>query len=185
MGSNIVLPGDYLCVEEEFSPGSGTYVEDGKVRAAIIGVPSFDMASRRVNVKPFKRIALPKAGDVVVGEVTMVKDEVAVVKVLGFDLYNTFKNPLTGLLHISQITEQRISSVYEMIALGDLIKAKVLNNYLPLLLSTKDPKLGVILAKCSKCGAILVKKNDSLVCPSCRRVERRKVSMDYLAVARR
>jgi len=178
----IVTPSDYLCVEEEFMPSSGTYVDNGAVRAAIVGFAIYDFLSRRVSVKPVKPLRIPKAGDTVVGVVTAVRDEIAIVKVLGFDIYNTFKNPFTGLLHISQASESRVQNLYEVVRLGDMIKAKVLNSYIPLLLSTKEPKLGVILAYCSRCGAILVKKDSNLICSRCRSTEVRKVSLEYLAL---
>ncbi len=178
----IVMPSDYLCVEEEFMPAAGTYIDGGTIRAAVIGTPIYDILSRRVSVKPVKPLKLPKPGDVVIGVVTSVRDEVAIVKVLGFDIYNTFKNPFTGLLHISQVSETRIQNLYEAVKLGDMIKAKVLNDYIPLLLTTKEPRLGVILAYCSRCGAVLVKRDNKLVCPKCNTVENRKVSLDYLAL---
>ncbi len=183
----IVTPGEGLCVEEEFLPGSGTYVDEGGVvRAAVIGEPVFDMASRRVNVRPLTRKnLLPKQGDIVVGVVSSVKEDIAIIKVLGFEIYAPFKNPLTGLLHISQISESRIENIYDAIKLGDLVRAKVINNYVPLLLSTKEPKLGVILAYCSKCGSVLIKKDSTLICPKCGNVEPRKVSIDYLAIEKR
>jgi len=182
----VVMPGDYLCVEEEFLPGPGAYVdENGIVRSLIVGTPIYDYTTRRVSVKPLKRRAMiPKQGDSVIGIVSAVKEDVAIVKVIGFDIYNPLKNPITGILHISQISEARIESVYDAVRVGDLIRAKVLNNYVPLLLSTKEPKYGVLLAYCSRCGAVLVKKGDALVCPACGGSESRKVSIDYLAVER-
>jgi len=187
MSTRVVLPGDVLCVEEEFMPGSGAYVDEkGFVRAAIVGEPVYDIASRRVSVRPFSRKSLlPKQGDVVVGVVSIVKEDVAIVKVLGFDIHAPFKNSITGLLHISQISESRVESIYDAVKLGDLVKAKVINNYVPLLLSIKEPRLGVVLAYCSKCGAVLVKEESNLRCPRCGSVEQRKVSLDYIAIARR
>jgi len=184
---NVVMPGDRLCVEEEFLAGPGTYVdESGVVRAAIVGIPVFDMASRRVSVRPLTRkTLLPKQGDVVVGVVSAVKEDIAVVKVVGFEIYSPFKNPITGLLHISQISESRIDSIYDALKLGDFIRAKVINNYVPLLLSIKEPRLGVLLAYCSKCGAVLVRKDSALVCPRCGNSESRKISLDYMAMERR
>ena len=187
LSKRVVMPGEPLCVEEEFMAGPGTYLdESGVVRAAIIGEPVFDMASRRVSVRPLSRKSLlPKQGDVVVGVVSAVKEDVAIVKVLGFDIYAPFKNPLTGLLHISQISEHRLESIYDAIRLGDLIKAKVLNSYVPLLLGTKEPRLGVILAHCSQCGAVLVKKDSALTCPRCGNKESRKISIEYMAIEKR
>ncbi|HDI02438.1 MAG TPA: S1 RNA-binding domain-containing protein [Ignisphaera sp.] len=180
----IAMPGDYLCVEEEFMPANGVYVDEGKVRASVIGIPAYDYISRRVSIKPFKGLKIPRSGDIVIGVAASVKEDVVIVKVLGFDIYNTFKNPFSGLLHISQVSETRIQSIYDAIKMGDLIKAKVLNNYIPLLLTTKEPKLGVILAYCSKCGSVLIKNGDKLVCPKCNNIETRKISMDYLATAK-
>ncbi len=181
------MPGEPLCVEEEFMPGPGTYLDDkGVVRAAIIGEPVFDMASRRVSVKSLvRKSALPKQGDAVVGIVAAVKEDVAIVKVIGFDIYAPFKNPITGLLHISQISDQRLETIYDAVKLGDLIRARVVNSYVPLLLSTKEPRMGVILAHCSRCGAVLAKRDGTLICSACGNVETRKISIDYMVTARR
>ncbi len=181
----IVLPGDELCVEEEFLSSSGTYVENGVVRASVVGTPVFDIVSRRVYVKPAKKISILKPGDIVVGYVTMMRDDVAIVKILGYDLYRPLKTPFTGLLHISQVSEERIATMYDAVRIGDFIKAKVLNDYIPPLLSIKDPKCGVILAFCSRCGAVLVKKGDKLVCRRCGFMDSRKVSLEYMVYEKR
>jgi len=178
------LPRDYLCVEEEFMPSSGTYVDDGKVFSAVIGRAVYDMALRRVYVLPIKRSAMPKPGDVVVGQVTGARDDIAFVKILGLSLATQFKNSFTGLLHVSQVSEHRVQTVFDALRIGDLIKAKVLSAKPPFLLTTKEPRLGVILAYCSRCGAPLVRVGGKLVCSECGSVEERKVSLDYLLVKR-
>uniref|UniRef100_A0A7C2V9L0 Exosome complex component Csl4 n=1 Tax=Ignisphaera aggregans TaxID=334771 RepID=A0A7C2V9L0_9CREN len=183
MSSNMVLPGDPICKEEEYLGYRNVYIDErGNVRAAVIGLVTLDKISRRVSVKPFKELRIPRAGDIVIGEVASMRDDIAFVELLGYDISKTFKHTYTSILHISQVTTARNESMYNYVRLGDLIKAKVLNDYLPLLISIKEPRLGVILAYCSRCGAQLYLNNSRLICPVCGNVEQRKLSIDYMLV---
>ena len=184
MSQKIVLPGDILCTEEEFISHTWTYVENGIVRALVIGKPIYDFLNRRVYVKPIKDLRMPKSNDVVIGVVEQMRDEVAVVKFLGYDLNRPLKHVFRGVLHISQASETRIESLYDVIRLGDIVKVKILNNYIPYVVTMKDPKLGVIIAYCSKCGAPLVKEKDKLRCPECGNIEQRKIALDYVYVSK-
>jgi len=179
--SNIVTPGDFLCVEEEYIPSQGAYSDDGNVRAYVVGRPIIDRISRRVRVKPVKRLQILQAGDTVIGAVINVREDLAYVKILGTASGSLFKNPFSGLLHVSQISPTRISTIIDAVRIGDIIKAAVLNSTPPFILTTKDPNLGVILAFCSKCGATLVRDGNRLICPNCGNVEQRKLSIDYIA----
>ncbi|RLG77956.1 MAG: RNA-binding protein [Thermoprotei archaeon] len=176
----LVLPRDNLCVEEEFMASTGTYVEDGNIYSAVVGRVVYDMNLRRVYVVPSKKVSIPSVGDVVIGQVSGGRDDIVFVKILALNLAMPFKTAFTGLLHISQVSEHRVNSIFEVLRVGDLVKAKVLSSKPPFLLSIKEPRLGVILAYCSKCGAPLVKDNDKLRCPECCNQENRRVSLDYL-----
>jgi len=178
--NNIVLPGEKLCVEEEYMPSIGTYSEEGIVRAAIIGRVQYDIINRRVYIKSIKSPVIPKAGDIVIGVVEQMRDELATINIIGYDTNNLFKHSFTGILHISQASETRIPTLYDVIRIGDIIRAKVLNNYIPILLSIKEPRLGVIQAYCSRCGSPLIKSGDKLRCSYCGNIENRKIAFDYI-----
>jgi exosome complex component CSL4 len=177
---SIVTPGDMLCIEEEFIPHAGVYVDSGVVRALIVGKPIYDIVNRRVYVKPIRNIQVPKSGDVVLGVVEQMRDEVAIVRFVGYDINKPLKHEFRGVLHISQVAETRIQSLYEVIRLSDVIRVKVLNNYIPFIVTMKDIRLGVIAAFCSRCGAPLTKEKEVLKCRACGNREMRKLAPDYL-----
>jgi len=179
----MILPGDYICKEEEYIPHKYVYVDErGNIRSAVIGKVVFDTLNRRVLVKPLKDIKIPKTGDIVIGRITSMRDDVAFIKVVGYDFVKLFKHSFTAVLHISQATDSRGDNMYNYVRIGDVVKVKVLNDYLPLLVTIKEPKLGVMLAYCSRCGSALHYDGNKLICSVCGNTEQRKVSLDYILV---
>ncbi len=176
-----VTPGETICVMEEFMPGDGTFEDNGIVRAALTGITQADLNSRVVIVKP--RVKIPKRplkGDIIYGVVQVVKDEFAIIKILGDYQGTRYHTPYTGLLHISQAVDRYLDNLYEAVRVGDIIKARILSNYPPYNLTTKDHRLGVILGFCGKCGDKLIKSGqETLKCRRCGNVEHRKISSDY------
>ncbi len=179
--THIVLPGEKLCVEEEYISSIGTYSEGGVVRAAIIGRVQYDIINRKVYIKPVRNPVIPKAGDIVIGVVGQMRDDLATINIIGYDINNLFKHSFTGVLHISQVADARVPTLYDAIRIGDIIRAKVLNSYIPILLSIREPRLGVIQAYCSRCGSPLTKSGDKLQCSFCGNIENRKMAIDYLS----
>lgn len=179
--SKRVVPGDEVCIIEEFLPGIGTYESSGIVRSAFIGEVSIDMNIRVVSVKPRVRVpTLPTKGVVVYGVVAVVKDEYAIVRILAEANGHKYQNVFTGLLHITQASEGYVKNLYDVLRVGDLVKAKVLNDNPPYNLTVRDRKLGVLLAFCGNCGLTLDKSNnDTLKCRRCGNIEKRKLSIDY------
>ncbi|MCD6324035.1 MAG: exosome complex RNA-binding protein Csl4 [Desulfurococcales archaeon] len=176
-----VLPGDELCVIEEFLPGYGTFEKEGVVRAAWAGKVQVDMVARTVSVLPIKGVPrLPERNSVIYGVVAVVKDEFAIIKILK-DLRGVeYPSGFTGLLHISQASDRHVKDLYEVIRVGDIVKGKVLSDHPPYNLTLREPRLGVVLAFCGECGAILKKTGpDTVKCPKCGRIEKRKLSVDY------
>lgn len=176
-----VIPGDELCVIEEFMPGLGTYEYNGVVRAALVGNTVTDLNTRVISVKPrIKEPALPRRGTIVYGIVVLIRDEYAIIKLISDVNGVRYPTAFTAILHISQVTDKFIKDLFEVLRLGDVVKAKVLNDALPYNISIKDSKLGVVLAFCGKCGTTLkFEGGDLLKCPTCSNLERRKVSIDY------
>ncbi|MHA2359699.1 MAG: exosome complex RNA-binding protein Csl4, partial [Candidatus Thorarchaeota archaeon] len=70
---DIVVPGDQLCVIEELMPSYGTYEKEGVVYAAAPGTVSMDLKDRSISVVSpdgTMKLALPIAGDILMGKVT-------------------------------------------------------------------------------------------------------------------
>ena len=68
---NHITPGLLLSVIEEFDAGKNTYVDEGDVRASVIGGSAIDYSDRILNVKQKNPPMIPKIGDVVVGYIDM------------------------------------------------------------------------------------------------------------------
>lgn len=174
-------PGEAICVIEEFLPGNWVYEDDGIVRAAVVGKVIPDLRLRTVNLKPHVKIPqLPTKGDVVYGIVTVLHDELAIIKIFASESGRKYINPFTGTIHITQVQESYVKNFYEVLAVGDIIKAKVLNNSTPYSAAIKEQKLGVVMAYCTICGSPMRKhQSDTLKCSKCGNVEKRKLSVNY------
>lgn len=180
---DIVMPGDKICVIEEYLPGPGAYSDhDGWVRSSIIGRIVIDRNQRTVTVRQIRnRPFVPKPGDIVIGVVASMSDDLAFVNIIRIEGKQSSSTSFTGVIHISQANDKYIETLYDAIRVGDIVRAKVLNDKTPYQLSLKGPQFGVIAAMCSKCGGMLKKKSEELmVCPRCGNVEKRKVSIKYM-----
>ena len=177
-----VLPGDMIGVEEEFIPLSGSYVDEhGYIRSQLVGRVYVDLMKKHVIVRHVKgKPLIPRQGDVVEGIVSSMSDDLAFIGIYAVnDKY--LRSPVfTGIIHISQASQEFLSSLYEAFRLGEVVRAKVLNNNHPFQLTTREPGLGVIVAYCSNCGAVLYRRNDRLVCKRCGNTEKRKISSFYI-----
>ena len=177
----IVFPGEKLCVLEEFMPGEGTFEENGNVYSKLVGRVLYDFVSRKVLVIPLRKVVnIPKQGMVVYAVVSTTKDDVAFTRIFSAEKGTVFSGTFTGILHVSQISNNYVKVVTDAIKVGDIVKAKVLTPWNPFQLTTRGTKLGVIYAFCSKCGTPLVKRRTKLQCPHCGNVESRKISSDYM-----
>lgn len=183
----LLVPGEKVSYEEEFSAGVNTYVDPstGEVRAKVIGYAVRNWASRSASVKPLKSIKyLLDVGDVVHAIVTGFKDSVVVVSIF----YNESKrmfipSPLTGIILAARISSWRVKLHKEVFGYGDVIRAFVAEKGgPPFSLSTRGREYGVILAKCPVCSAPLVKRGPTLVCTNCKARVKRKVSSHYMRV---
>jgi len=178
----IVLPGEKLCISEEFMPGPGAYERNGTVYSKYVGTVLYDYCSRRVSVvpSPYKMSLIPRPGKIVWGQVYSVSDEIAIIRIFKIEGTRPLSGTFTGLVHVSQISENYVKVVEDALKLGDYIRAKVLTSWSPYQLTTKNATLGVILAYCSKCGKPLWRKNMTLYCKACGNTEKRKISVKYM-----
>ena len=181
---DLVVPGQRIGVIEMYVPGLGTYADNGAIYATIVGNVQIDQHEKKVSVIPKKKgkqrkPSLPFVGDIVVGSVSMVRKQMAIAdinNIRGFNPTTDFE----GMIHISQVSKSYLDSLSDAFKIGDLIRARVINDMIiPFFLSTAEPNLGVILARCSECGNPLKLVGRRLQCDVCRSIERRKIANDY------
>lgn len=180
--SEIVLPGDEVGVVEEYVGEGFVYEDRGVLRAATIGVVRRDPAKHVLRVERSGRIPnIPTKGDMVYGVVSDVKPKIVVVDLVAMDK-RVFQPPFTGLLPISMISGGRIDSAENLFTESDIIVARVESENSPFIITTRYPELGVILARCRNCGAMLEydPKSRNLVCPACGARDHRKLSSNYI-----
>ena len=176
----LVFPGEELAIIEEFLNGIGAYQHDGVVRSAELGRASFDLEKREVEIsKRTRELILPKKGLDIVGEVGAVQRRKANVDVFIIDS-REIASSYTGVIHISNVSGGFVKNMGLAVRSGDIIKASIINTKNRIVqLSIEGSDYGVIYAFCSRCGATLDHQKTRLHCPSCDRIERRKVAKTY------
>ncbi len=175
-----VVPGIKIGVIEEVSPGQGTYVENGKIYSSITGNILVELLSREVTVLPkVRRPIVPRIGSIVTGVVRNVQKN-ANIRMFEVD-GKTASGFFSGLLHISNVSNRFVKTMFDAFKPGDIIRAEVISTANQVFhLSTDGPKLGVLHARCSNCGSQLTKTGYVLHCPSCKRRTNRKTASDFL-----
>jgi len=179
--TDLVIPGDLIGASEEYLPGDGTYEERGKIFATITGKVETDKKDRTVRVIPvMKTPPMLKTGDIVVGRVVDLKNAVVLIDIARIKGHENreIANADQGAIHISNVKDSYVSKLETEFGQQDIIKARVIDDK-SLRLSTVEKDLGVIKALCSRCRTPLVRKQNKLECPSCERIETRKISEDY------
>ncbi len=176
----LVVPGEKLGVVEEFSPGQGVYEEDGTIYAQLTGRTLVDLSKKLVSVHPKVRIPIvPTEGATVLGVVMNAQGRVATVNILKINDH-VLQTPFVGVLHISSSSPRYEKDMVDVCKALDIVRAKVVN------VKNRDPQLttigrglGVVKGFCSRCGDVLVRRDHTLQCESCKNIERRKIAEDY------
>ncbi|MEZ0290755.1 MAG: exosome complex RNA-binding protein Csl4 [Sulfolobales archaeon] len=178
---DLVTPGSVIGVIEEFLPGEFVYERDGYLISSIVGNLSIDMNSRVALIKPFKEIKRLSPGVFVYALVTHTRGEIAMTRILGFDLVEIFKNPLVGVLHVSQIpSDVKTRFIDDLVRVGEIIYAKILSKTQPYFLSMRSQKASIVVGLCPRCGSFLGRAKERLICPRCGYSEIRKPITNYL-----
>jgi len=175
-----VVPGDRLGVIEEFTPGPGTYVEHGTIHSKTTGRTLMDTLNKKVSVYPLvQAVSVPRLGSVVSGQVLDVKSKMAVLRILKVG-QRSLSGFFTGVLHISDVSPSYVETMFDVCKTSDVMRAKVISDKnRTFYLSTAEKNLGVIYAFCSQCGHVLLLRGQSLGCPRCGNIEKRKATSDY------
>ena len=175
-----VVPGQKLGVIEEFVADQGTYVEEGVIHSKDVGYVLMDLVNKKVSVYPAARnYNVPNVGATIIGDITGVQSSMANVRITKVGT-KFISSHFSGIIHISDVSFNYTENIFDAFKAGDLIRAKVISDKNQVFhISTKGENLGVLLAYCSLCGAILALRQNELRCEECGHVERRKTALDY------
>lgn len=116
MSRELVLPGDVLDAGT-LKPGEGTYVQDGKIFAAMLGIKS--VKSNFVNVIPLGGRYIPVPGDLIIGKVIDIGPSNWLVDI---------KSPYPAPLHVNEVPWRvEFGDTARYLGVGDTLLAKVLS----------------------------------------------------------
>ena len=180
----VIVPGEHIAMIEEFEGGKNTYVLDGDIRAATVGIPSYDLKRHIVKIKQKNSPVLAKIGDIVVGYVEMLFGNMMSIRIL----YLNEKKSLAGF---SAIASTRIASGGSgwsrgdrrgrvIFRVGDVVRGRVfslLNSTIHITIDERE--YGVLYTLCFNCGGDTVRINNSIKCVECGAQEERKLTNDY------
>ncbi len=175
-----VLPGEEVAHAEEFVAGPGTFEREGRVYAAQAGQLVLDTREMHARIVPKRFPILPEEGDLVIARVSDLKKSLAtaqILRVVGTE--RRVSHLEEAALHVSKASREYTSDIGDAFRRLDFIRARVIEGPPALHLSTAEPFLGVIAARCTECKTELVRKERDLWCPSCELVQRRKIAEDY------
>lgn len=181
MTEKYVFPSDKLAIEEEYLPAEGTYLENHEIRAAVFGDPFLDREHYKATVFPkMGKAKVPHVGEIVVGVVQAVRKYSLVMEIHFLGEEEVFP-PYTGVLHLANSSRDFVSTMEELYASGDIVRARVVDaKTVPVQLDTKSINLGVIYSLCERCGTVANKTGkDKLQCTQCDHFQKRKTAIDY------
>ncbi|MGC8669800.1 MAG: exosome complex RNA-binding protein Csl4 [Candidatus Micrarchaeia archaeon] len=188
MEDKLVLPGDKIATEEEYTGGANTFTENGVIYSSVVG--RLTPMEKKIEVTPVGReVKTINKNMLVIGTVTDMIKGVVFVNIDDISIdhkeYLALKDgkillerPRAGFNRMHRNTERpaKICSV------GDIILAKVLYNDKDAYTLTLDcEECGVVHATCEICGGDLEynKKANALVCTNCGNKEFRRLSVLY------
>ncbi len=181
--NDLVLHGEVLCTYEEYIPSDWTYVEDGYIKASIAGRILIDDDEKTISISSINAPSSLKVGDYVIGHITEVKQNKALVTIKMIkDNNREIVTGYKGFIHISKANEHFVSSLHDLFKIGDIVEAKVVNIYGPeyVDLSTSEEETGVIKAMCVDCRQFMKLNHEThkLIC-ECGKIDSRNISSHY------
>jgi exosome complex component CSL4 len=154
---------------EEFEAGYGTFEDDGSVYSSVLGKDSVDASSRKAIVSPFKRVRMLARGDLVIGKVIDLSEQMAFVEIDGISTDSR------AILKIFDLQPGFTKTFREFLRVGDVVRARVKEaNAFGVNLTTAEPGLGVLVAYCSRCRRKMNSEGRVFAC-SCGSREVRKM----------
>ena len=177
-----VLPGDLIGTNEEFAPGSETFVRGGDIFSLVTGTVSVNKKRRIISVIPNTTTPpVIKEGDIVVGEIFNLRDSMVLLRIGGIQGAGerAFQAPVAAI-HVSNVKEAYVKDMSNEFGISDIIKGKVIDID-NMRLTTSGNELGVMKASCPVCRTSMQKDQgkDKLKCPSCGKIQSRKLAAGY------
>ncbi len=176
----IVIPGDKIGTVEEMIPGRGTFEEDGIVYSKGLGKFSIDMDEMKASVKTVKQPAMIKKRDIIIAMVKDIRNSMVVaraVHIVGND--KAIAGETIASLHVSKVSREYVDDIRRMFRVGDYFRAVVIQAKPSIQITTDSKDLGVLRALCLSCRTPMKRKDNSLKCPECGRIESRKMASDF------
>ncbi len=176
-----VLPGDKVAISEELKAGKGTYEKDGEIIASIVGRFKVNREEMAAEVEPLSSAPLIlHVGDTAIGEVKQITESMVILKIIHIaGKRRQVAGERDAAIHISNVSDEFVESLKGKYRVGDILRGKIIRVEPAIQMSTRGKELGVIKAYCTNCRKPLIRKGDVLECPSCGRVEERKMADDY------
>jgi len=173
LSSKETLPGDKIAIIEEFETGKNTFDDGHTIRSLVVGIPEFDKTNRVAKINEVKKLKVPKPGNVIVGNVSALMNNMFAINVV----YVGGRTTHAGLEVICQArgAKKRI-----LVRVGDIATAKVISLLNGVIHATiSEPELGVLFTMCNKCAGKVVSMGSSVKCVDCGYIEERKLSSKF------
>jgi exosome complex component CSL4 len=176
----MVYPGDELGGEEEFLAGPGTYVDDGKIISAQVGVLSYNEHEHMVFVRPEMPMNEIRNGDVVIATVDDLKSSMVTLEIQRIENKDrAVMGETHAAIHVAKCSHEYVRELDDVYRITDVVRARVIQAAPSIQLDTRDDDLGVIQARCHVCRQHMVLKDHQMWCEECERFESRKISSRF------
>ena len=184
MSEELLFPGDFIANAEEFLPGEGTYVEDGKICSAEVGVAKKDLESREVTVecRGCKTPVMQHRGIEAMGIIAKTSEKAGFIDLFPSEDKDHRFSPINAstVLRVQNIRKGFVKDLRDEFKVGDIVRVKIVEATSDnVVVSTEAPNLGVIKAFCVKCRTPLERDGKELVCPECGWKDHRHLAKDY------
>ncbi len=178
MTEKLVMPGEVIKTKKK--PGAGVYEENGALYAAVTG--TLVEGDEKVTVEAGNPLNTLQRGDEVIVTVESVKEKIVLVKIMKtVGKQRSLPDEPFGVIRVMDIAPRYTEKASDEFKVGDIVKAEIAQ-IVPndVIMTTKNPNLGVIEGYCEYDRGLLRMEGDKLVCTICGKTNRRKTSSDYL-----
>lgn len=187
--SELLFPGDFICLENEFRSGKGTKIQQGKILSCVVGKKEFIVLKEEneIEVQVVGRLSHeldqnPNENSIVLCQITKLHKEKASALILFIEKTKCL-SPIHSTIPIKNIsqTETKITNCFRP---GDIIVAKVIGQSSAILqegylLSVKEQTLGVIAARSAISGEYMKTLSENrMIDPISKTEERRKIALE-------
>lgn len=173
MSQKPTLPGDKIAIIEEFETGKNTFDDGQSIRSLVVGTADFDKTNRIARINEAKKPAVAKVGDVIIGNVSALMNNMFAINMLYINGVSTH----SGLECICQAkgAKKRI-----LVRVSDIVTAKIISLLNGVVHATiNEPELGVLFTQCNKCAGKVVPIGNNIKCVDCSYIEERKLSTRF------